>query len=332
MDIMNQNAHAHYFWALFWLPSLHCRCDCYRQALMTARHTCPWFGAESFLLNTDVASASGAGASLLGSVNAGLRLKTKKMERTVNENDDKVFCTCANQGGLKKIQKGRDKTCVFLFFFYLNLQPHQLGQTVWSHFSVTEMASMPSWRWYDDTCDISDAHCEAASWNTSDPGCDRVNHSGLWNLSSLFVFIPLLKTQLGERVCLCVRLHFKVLLCLHTCACEFFFFVYVCVVVMLPTFTTLRSGVAWTLLSDWPLTFLKCCSVAAQECLNVKTTRPAFLFPSSCVSCVIEYCYWTEHSWTLDSYTSAPGYRFGSRSVMTCSWVKMGQAERWQKN
>lgn len=92
---------------------------------------------------------------------------------------------------------------------------------------------------------------------------------------------------------------------------------------------TSRSSAAWTP-SDWPLTFLQCCSVAAQECLNVKTTPPAVLFPSSCVSCVIEYCYRAEHSWTLDSYyTSVVGYGTGSRSVMTCSWVKLGgQASR----
>lgn len=100
---------------------------------------------------------------------------------------------------------------------------------------------------------------------------------------------------------------------------------FVCLVVTLPALTTVRSGAAWTP-SDWPLTFLQCCSVTAQECLNVKTTPPAVLFPSSCVSCVIEYCYWTEHSWTLDSYTSALG--FGTGSVMTCSWVKMGEGRK----
>lgn len=40
-------------------------------------------------------------------------------------------------------------------------------------------------------------------------------------LSFLFL-IPLWKRNRVECVCLCVRLHFKVLLCLHTWACEFF--------------------------------------------------------------------------------------------------------------
>lgn len=142
-------------------------------------------------------------------------------------------------------------------------------------------------------------------------------------LSFLFL-IPPWKRNRVECVCLCVRLHFKVLLCLHTWACEFF----LCGGDA-PHPPTSRSSAAWTP-SDWPLTFLQCCSVAAQECLNVKTTPPAVLFPSSCVSCVIEYCYRAEHSWTLDSYyTSVLGYGTGSRSVMTCSWVKLGgQASR----
>lgn len=92
--------------------SLRCRCDCDRQALMTALHACRWSAAEWFLLNTDVASASGARASLLGSLSAGHRLKTKTMKRIVDEDDDdvKVFLHLREPGRAEERMGGEEKS------------------------------------------------------------------------------------------------------------------------------------------------------------------------------------------------------------------------------
>lgn len=53
-----------------YLFSYH-RCDCDRQALMTALDSCHWFRADCTLLNTDLGSVYDANASMSGSVSTG---------------------------------------------------------------------------------------------------------------------------------------------------------------------------------------------------------------------------------------------------------------------
>lgn len=125
---------------------------------------------------------------------------------------------------------------------------------------------------------------------TTDLICGRgLKHSGLKSLF-LLRFYPekcvCASECVSECVCMCVRLHLKVLLCLHMWAC-----VFVCIWVSVWWRLVRRRMNALCLTSD----LLQCCSVAVQECLNVKL-HPAFplLSPLLC----LEYCYWTEHSWT----------------------------------
>lgn len=123
----------------------------------------------------------------------------------------------------EKTRGERENRNVAFFFYLLNLQPHQLGQMVWSHSSVTETPLMPNWRRYDKTRDISDARREAALWKTADPRTRRLKP--LWTLK--FFFPPCFYENGPGWMCVC---HFKVLLCLHTWACEFFvlFFIFLC--------------------------------------------------------------------------------------------------------
>lgn len=126
MDIVSRGTPALHFLAIFRVLSFHCRCDCDRQALMTALHTCCWIRAEWFLLNTDVASASGARASLLGSASAGHRLRTKKLERIVDEGDDKVFFALARtrEEGWRKNGRGEKEHTCFFFLVVVFIRSH----------------------------------------------------------------------------------------------------------------------------------------------------------------------------------------------------------------
>lgn len=77
------------------------RCDCDRQALMTALDTCHWFRAECFLLNTDLGSVSDASASALGSISAGSD-EDEENDKIVVEDDGEDFCTYLNGRAVTK--------------------------------------------------------------------------------------------------------------------------------------------------------------------------------------------------------------------------------------
>lgn len=129
--------------------------------------------------------------------------------------------------------RGERKNIIPVFFFFIkkkinDLQPHQLSQMVQSQFGVTETALVPSSRLFDKTCDFSDTHREAASWRTANRGMRPWKPLLTLKPSSFFlVFNPLLKMELGERVCVCACA--CILRCSNACTrkhVRFFWFVF----------------------------------------------------------------------------------------------------------
>lgn len=157
----------------------------------------------------------------MGSISVGRRPETKETTgRLSTRTTSTIFFALARTWESRREDGRREGKKYNLCFFFVNLQPHRRGDNVGSGRSVAETAAMRSCRRCEVTATLVTFTTKQLRKRPAHLGRVTPTPPVRTTLDSevflSFLFLTLFEKRNRVNVCLCVRLHFKVLLCLHT--------------------------------------------------------------------------------------------------------------------